>query len=393
MSRNFARNLRMGCAAVGFYFGIVAIASGEDGPSCAARGCGELVYIGAHAAGAGQGVNAARFYPADGRLDGLGLAAQSEQPTWLVVHPKSSVLYAVSEVGNDGKTEASVHSFRIDAKSGHLTLLNTVGSGGGGATHLALGDRPAALFVANYGGGQVSTLPVRSDGALDKPSSVQATYGKGPTPRQQSPHPHGVTVDPSGRFVLAPDLGADRVFVYRVDPRTGTLTAAQTPFEATPPGSGPRHLVFTPNGRLAFLNTELDAQIRAYAWDAEAGRLRFLGSRPTAAPGYTGPRSAAGIAVSRDSRFLYASNRGEDVLVVYAIDAATGTLTEVQRLASGGKNPTGLTLHRSGRWMLVANEASDAVTVFAVDARSGRLTATGQALATPHPVQSAFFPG
>ncbi len=393
MSRSFARNLRIGCAAVGIYLGIVALASAEDGLSCAAKGCGELVYIGAHATGVGQGVNAARFDPAAGGLVALGLAAQVEQPTWLVVHPKAPVLYAVSEVGNDGKTEASVHSFRVDAKSGVLTLLNTVGSGGGGATHLALGGKPDALFVANYGDGRISALPVRPDGALDTPSSVQATYGKGPTPRQQSPHPHGVTLDPSGRFVLAPDLGADSIFVYRLDPRTNALTAAETPFEATPPGSGPRHLVFTPNGRFAFLNTELDAQVRAYAWNADAGRLRFLGSRPTAAAGYVGPKSAAGIAVSRDSRFLYASNRGEDVLVAYAIDAATGALTEVQRLASGGKNPTSLTLHRSGRWMLVANEGSDAVAVFAVDARSGRLAATGHALSTPHPVQTAFFPG
>jgi 6-phosphogluconolactonase len=394
MSGHFARYLQIGCAVVSVYFGIVALtARADERPLCSAANCGELVYIGAHAAGAGQGVSAARFDPRAGRLTALGLAAQAEQPTWLVVHPDKPVLYAVSEVGNDGKSEASVHSFRIDTKTGHLNPLNTVGSGGGGATHLVLDSKADTLFVANYGGGQISALPVRPDGALEQPSSVQITYGVGPTPRQQSPHPHGVTLDPSGRFVLAPDLGADRIFIYRIDPKSKTLTAAAKPFEATPPGSGPRHLVFTPNGRFAFLNTELDAQVRVYAWNAQAGRLRFLGSRPTAAPRFTGAKSAAGIAVSGDSRFLYVSNRGEDVLVVYAIDSATGALTEVQRLPCGGKNPTSLTLHRSGRWMLVANEASDIVTLFAVDPKSGRLAATGQALATPHPVKAAFFPG
>ena len=348
----------------------------------------ELFYIGAKSSGPGQGILAATLDSRTGKLSVLGLAAQAERPTWLATALHAPVLYAVSEIGNDGAVEGKVSSYRFDRTTGALAPINTVGSGGGGATHLALNAH--TLFVANYGGGTIAALPLRADGGLEAPSAVQATAGTGPSPRQRSPHPHGVTLDPSGRFLLTPDLGADRIFVYRVDAARHALVAAQPSFATSPPGSGPRHVVFSRDGRVAYVNTELDAVIRAYAWDAKEGRLDFLAATPTTAPDFTGPKSAGEIAPSTDGRFLYASHRGENTLIVYRTVTGAGRLTEVQRLPSGGKTPGHFAIDPTGRWLLVANEGADAINVFRVDARSGKLTPTHEAITALSPVNLTF---
>jgi 6-phosphogluconolactonase len=377
----------LGILAVGLF----SLGAEARAPACKAR-CGEILYIGTHGSGDGHGIFAARLDPRTGRLSSLGLAAQVDRPTWLAVNPRVPVLYAVSEVGNDGTAEASVHSFKIAPTTGALEPLDTVGSGGGGATHLAVDGALQTVFVANYGAGNISALPLRADGGLEAVSSTQADYGTGPTNRQRSPHPHGLAVDPSHRYVLAADLGADRVFVYRIDQAAKTLAPAPHPFEALPPGSGPRHIIFLPDGKFAFLNAELTAQVRSFAWDAKAGRLRPLQTLSTTAPNYGGDRSAAEIVASRDSRFLYVSNRGEDSLVAYAIHRRTGMLREIQRLPAGGKSPIGVAIDPSNRWMIVANEGANALSVFKVDPASGKLTATSETLPAPAPVHITFYP-
>lgn len=352
---------------------------------------GTLVYIGTQGSGPGQGVFAARLDPATGALTDLGLALQIERPTWLETDPHRPILYGVNETGNDGKSQGGVFSLTIDPSTGKLRPLGQTASGGGGATNLTYDAKASAVFVANYGGGQVSAIPVKPDGALTAVSSVQTDYGTGPTKRQTAPHAHGVTVDPSGRFVLAPDLGADRVFIYKFDANTRQLTPGDQPFAALPPGSGPRHLVFSRDGRFAFLDTELSAMVHTFRWDAHAGTLTPVASRPIDTPDFAGPKSAAEIARSADGRFLYVSNRGANALIVYAIDAQTGALDEVQRIACGGDVPWSFSIDPSGRWLLVANQASGGIAEFAVDRASGRLTATSNALTVAKPVRIAFF--
>lgn len=349
---------------------------------------GRLVYFGTH----GAAIYAAWLNAETGHLSDLGAVAEIERPTWLAADPKRPLLYSVSETGNDGKTQATVSSFAIDTATGALRLLSKVESGGGGATHLALDPRSHTLFVAHFGTGQVSALPVRPDGSLAPVASVQADYGSGPSPRQKGPHAHGVALDPSGRFLLAADLGADRVFVYRFDPVTRALTPSEPAFVASAPGSGPRHLAFLPNGKVVYLDTELSGEITRFAWDSRTGTLRPQATISTGAPDYTGPRSAAELAVSADGRFLYVSNRGEDSLVVYAIQPATGALREVQRIAAQGKGPWSFSLDPSGRWILIANEASSAIAVLKVDPATGLLRATNESLAVPKPVSIAFAP-
>ena len=361
-------------------------------PRCAAASCnGELVYFGTHSEGAGQGIFAARFDARSGKLTSLGLVAEIARPTWLVAHPKLPVLYSVSESGNDGHSEASVFSLGVDPATGALHVLSRMGSGGGGATHLAVDVVSKTLFVANYGTGQVSALPLHADGSLGAVTSVQTHSGSGPTRRQASPHAHGVEVDPSHRFLLAPDLGADKVFIYHIDAGSHQLSPAEPPFAAVPPGSGPRHTAFHPGGRFVFLSTELTAEVRSYSWNSRPGRMQLVQTLSTLPPDFNGQKSGGELVVSRDGRYVYVSNRGEDTIVAFAVNARTGELHEVQRIGSQGKVPWSFAFDPSGRWLLVANETSSNVAVFQVNPATGALTATSESLPVPKPVNVTFL--
>lgn len=353
-------------------------------------GASELVYVGTQGSGAGQGIFAARLDVHTGRLAPLGVAAEVARPTWTLTNPAGSALYSVSEVGNDGKSQAAVFSFAVDHATGGLRLINNVDSGGGGATHLAIDPQSQTIFVANFGGGQVSALPIEPGGGLAAAASVQTDVGSGPSPRQKGPHAHGVTVDPTHQFLLVPDLGADRVFIYRFDPQSRQLTPADPPSEAVPPGSGPRHLVFHPNGSLAFLLSELSAELRVYRWDAAHGRLALLQTTSIDSPGFAGQKSGAEIAISPDGNHLYVSNRGEDSIVSYSVDATTGSVREIQRIPAQGKLPWSFSIDPTGRWMLVANRDSNAVAELKIDPKTGMLSSTQESLSIPTPVNVTF---
>lgn len=348
----------------------------------------QWVYFGSRSLEAGNGIVAARFDAKTGRLSPVGIVAEVTKPAWLLAHPKLPVLYSVSEVSN----ESRVFAFSRDPSNGKLTLINSVASGGGGATHLTFDEAAKALFVAHYGTGHVSWLPTADDGRLGIPNSVQSNYGTGPNQqRQTSPHAHGVVVDPSGRYVLAADLGADRVFVYGFDPATRQLVPAAQPFGTAEPGSGPRHLTFHPNGQFLFLVTEMAAEVVSYRWDAKQARLQHIQTLSMDEPTFTEQKSAAHIAISRDGRFVYASSRGTNTIAVFAVNSKDGTMRLVQRISSQGKTPWDFSIDPTGRWMLVANSNSNAIAVFAVNPETGELTATQETLSVNTPSNVTFI--
>ncbi|WP_395396018.1 lactonase family protein (plasmid) [Novosphingobium sp. BL-8A] len=349
-----------------------------------------LVYFGTHGQQAGQGIFGARFDEATGKLSALGEVAPLFRPTWLVADPVRPLIYAVSEQGNDGRSNGKVVSYTVDHASGSLAGIGTADAGGGGPTHLGYDPRSHSLFVANFGSGTATVLPVDLGGRIGPVAARVQDQGSGPNPRQAGPHAHGVTLDPSGRFVLVPDLGADRTFVYRFDPRTRRLSPAPRPYAQVPAGTGPRHVVFGRGGRYAYLATELTAQVIVYRWDASNGGLDPVQTLDLTPAGFTGQRSAAEIAVSRDGRFLYVSSReGEDAIYVFAVDPAQGTLIEVQRFETG-KRPWSFALSPGEQWMLVAEEAAGHVAVLARDPESGKLGATDNGIAVYQPVNVTF---
>jgi len=355
----------------------------------APRAIGELIYIGMH----GGKIHAARFDPQSGDLAMICPVADNARPTWAVYHPRLPIVYFVEGSTDEGKGQGGVQALRIDRTNGALTKLSDVRSGGIGTTHLGIDRRSNTIMGVNYNGAQVFALPVQRDGSLGEVASQVQVSGSGPNQRQASAHPHAVQLDPSGRWVVVPDLGADRIWVFPFDPATRQLGAddpVSSRHAVLPPGAGPRHIVFHPRGHHLYLVEELSANVSTFGWDARTGRLTPLQTLSTDNPAFSGTKSAAEIAVSRDGRFVYVSNRGDHALVVHAIDGKTGTLRQIQRMPSGGPLPWHFSLHRSGKWLLVANRDADALALFHVEPRTGMLRDSGKRLTTPKPVFASF---
>ncbi|TCM19668.1 6-phosphogluconolactonase (cycloisomerase 2 family) [Novosphingobium sp. PhB165] len=354
-----------------------------------------LAYVGTQGSGPGQGVVAVRFDPQSGALTSLGVVAEVDRGTWVLADSAHRRLFTVSETGNDGTIHGAVLGFSYDPATGALAPRGRADSGGGGPTHLALSPDGRTLFVANYSSGHVATIPVAADGTLAAaPSSVEAHTGSGPNERRQKgPHAHGVTLDPSGRWLLSPDLGADKVYVYRFDAAKGTISPAPEPFAAVTPGAGPRHIVFSPDRRHAFLMEEMGGSIASFAWDAGQGRLTPLSTIQLDAADFAGTRSGSEIAISRDGRFLYAGNRAANRIQIYAV-RQDGGLAPIDTVDSGGQIPWAFSLSGDGKWLVVANQGGAQgggnLAVFAVDRASGRLTATGSGLELAKPTSISF---
>jgi 6-phosphogluconolactonase len=253
---------------------------------------------------------------------------------------------------------------------------------------------PSGRFAlaAHYGSGQVAALPIGPDGRLGSASDVAQHAGQGPNAsRQEGPHAHFVATDPSGRYVLACDLGIDRIMVSTLDLATGKLLPNGLPYAQVSSGAGPRHLAFHPSGRHVYVINELDSTLSAFAFDAARGALQILQTVSTLPGGFTGPSHTAQVVVHPSGRFVYGSNRGHDSIVIFAIDATSGRLTLVDHASSGGKTPRNFNVDPTGTFLLVGNEASDTIVTFRVDRETGRLAMTGQTMASPAPVCIQFL--
>jgi 6-phosphogluconolactonase len=359
---------------------------------------------------AAQGVNARAdermafvgTYTTDGRSEGIyrlfldttsgalrlsGLAAKAANPSYLALNPNGRVLYAVNELSEfQGEPTGAVSAFAIARGSGALTLLNQQKSHGKAPCYVSLDRTGRVVLVANYGGGSIATIPVRRDGRLDAPRTVVKHEGKGADAvRQTAPHAHCLVPDPTNRFAIAVDLGIDAVLTYRLDARAGSISVV-APGAATKPGAGPRHLTFHPNGRYAYVVNELDSTLSVFTYDGEQGALNEV-QVTSASPGGTVPDNhPADVHVASSGRHLYLSNRGDDTIAVFVIDPASGQVTPVQQVASGGKSPRNFSLDPTGRFLVTANQRSDSIVSFRVDGESGRLTPTGSVVELALPV-------
>jgi 6-phosphogluconolactonase len=385
---------RAGTAAVlsTILMGIACARPCRAAPSVTAPASGYVVYFGTKGPDA-KGVYACRFEPSETRFGPVSLVAEVESATWLTTHPSGKVLYAVSERGNDGKVDGEVSSFAVEPATGSLKPLNRVSSGGGGPTHLVVDKAGKAIAVANYGGASVTVFRLNPDGSLGERTALARHTGSSVHPvRQASPHPHAVVPSPDERFLFVPDRGTDNVYGYRFDAAKGSLAPNDPPSVRVPPGSGPRHLAFHPGGKFAYLIDEMASRITAFSHDPAKGSLTEIQTISTLPEGFAGENTAAEVVVDRAGTFLYASNRGDDSIVVFSISPANGTLTMVQRVPAQGKRPRSFSIDPSGRFLLVANQDSNSVPVFEVDATTGKLSSLGRSLSVPAPACIVFVP-
>lgn len=307
-------------------------------------------------------------------------------PSFLALDRQHGYLYAVSEIGTTpAEKDGAVASFRIAPQTGSLTPINQQPTHGSAPCYLSLTHDGRALLVINYFSGNVNFFPLGSDGTIAPLTDNIQHHGHGTQPeRQDGPHTHSVVVSPEGQYAFVADLGLDQLFTYKIDmAQQKLLSAGITPVS---PATGPRHLRFNAAGTHAYLINELASTIITFAFDplhATFQQLQVISTLPGA---FTGTNTAAEIQISPSGRFLYASNRGDDSIVVFAIDPSTALLTYVEHVSSQGKTPRFFTLDPTGTLLLVANQDSATIVTYLVDQTTGRLQPTGQSLAISHPV-------
>lgn len=346
----------------------------------------KLLYI-ASQDPAHMGITVAEFDSDTGVLSAPRLIMETRDPAHFTLSADGKHLYMC----NTG-TPGGVSAFSVDRKTGALKLLNYKESRGRGPSYVSVDKSGRYVLDANYGGGFVEVYSLAKDGSLDQQTAFVQHEGSSVHPqRQTKPYAHWFRTDPSNKFGLVADLGMDEIVIYKFDERTGALTPNNPPFTKVPGGMGPRHLAFHPSGKWVYAIAEIDNDVMAFNWDGKKGTLTQFQTVKTLAEGFTDPSTAAEIAVRADGKYLYASNRGEDSIVLYAIDPKSGELTLKQRTPSRGKVPRYFTFDPTNKWLIVSNQDGANVSVFSVDAKTGELAPKGDPVALVKPMAVVFL--
>ncbi len=373
--------------------GLVGLARGSESLARDEESDSELLYVGTYTEGGRtDGIHLLRMDRRSGKMRRVGSMNAGANPSFLAIHPNRRVLYAVNEVEkHNGRATGAVSAFAIANDTGALTKLDEQPSEGGAPCFVSVDRSGRVVLVANYAGGSVALLPIRADGGLAPATQVVQHTGSGPNAaRQEAPHAHCIVADPSNRFALAADLGADRVFVYRLDLDGKSLRRVEGGDAVMRSGAGPRHIALHPTLPLVFVANELDSTVATLRFDAERGALSPLGIHSTVPAGWSGTNYPADIHIAPSGRTLYVSNRGHNSLAVFSVAESTGALALDQVISTEGDWPRNFSLDPTGRWLLVANQRSDSVVVFSRDQKNGRLTPAHQRISLPSPVCLRF---
>ena len=347
-----------------------------------------FVYFGSHWKGPNIGFSLANFETDTGKLTTPVFLQEAVAPAYFIISPDGKHLYTCnSDPGS------SLSAYAIDPATAKLTFLNQKPSGGGDPSYISLDATGRYVMVANFLGGSICVYALLPDGSLGERTAFVQDTGTSVNPAKQShPHAHSIRVDPSNRFVLAADLGLDRLYVYRFDSKTGALQPNDPPFATVTPGSGPRHMVFDPSGRFAYLITEEGCTIIRFGWDSNRGVLTQYEAVSTLPKDFTGKSTCAEILMHPSGKFIYATNRGANSVAVFSVEAKTGRLTLIQNIPTQGKTPRNCDFDPTGRWLLVSNQDSSNAVVFSIDPNTGRLTQVGEPVKVPAPFCERFLP-
>lgn len=334
----------------------------------------------------GDGIHVYRVDPAGGAWSHVQHVGGLTNPSYFALSRDQRCLYVVH--GDEDYATA----FALDATTGHARLLNRAATGGTNGVRQHLDKAGRFMVVANYASGTVAVMAIGAGGALQDQHHLATLEGeRGPHRVQQTgPLPHDIVFAPSGRYVLVPDKGLDRVFVFRFDAGAGTLAPTAQGSVQTRPGAGPRHLAFHPKLPVVWVLNELDSTMTTYRWEEATGALAALQVITTLPTDFTGYSTTAEIAVTPDGRFVYCSNRGHDSVTVFAADGASGLLAHAGWEPTQGAHPRFICLGPAGRFLYAANEQGDTVVTFRVDADTGKLTPTGQVVQTASPTTIVF---
>jgi 6-phosphogluconolactonase (cycloisomerase 2 family) len=348
-----------------------------------------FAYVGCYTTAAryarGDGIHVYRVDRASGSWTPVQTVTGIVNPSFLVTARQGQVLYSVHG------DETYVTAFAVDRETGRLTQINRAATGGRNGVHQAVDPSGKFLLVANYSTGSVAVMPVRADGGLEDAVHVIPLPGQ-PGPHrveQAESHPHQILFDPSGKFVVVPDKGLDRVFVFRFDAATGKLTPTAQGSGVVRSGAGPRHAAFHPSLTVLWVLNEISSTVTTWFWEAERGHLRAAQILSTLPADFTSENTASEIAVGAGGGYVYCSNRGHDSIAAFPVDPATGLLGAPEWTSTQGRTPRYIGFDPSRGFLYATNEQSDTIVGFRLR-EGGRLAATAQVVRNASPVSIAF---
>jgi len=351
-----------------------------------------------------KGIYAYEFDAETGKLTAKGLAVATPDPSFVAIHPNGKFVYAVNESGK----QSAVSAFALDATSGRLTLLNQLPALGEDPCYITFDKTGKYVFIANYTSGNVVVFPILADGKLGEHTALLTDTGViGPNKkRQEGPHAHWIGVSARNRFAYVADLGLDRVLIYSFGAAKGTLARGDAAYSNTEagaakpsdsfsatlsPGTGPRHVTFSGDGKFMYVLGELQSTVTVFANDGRE-TYRQIQSISALPQGFSGRNDAAEIALHPSGRWLYTSNRGHDTIAEFAVDPEKGILRKTGDFPTGGKEPRHFAVDLTGRFLLAENQRSNSIVVFAIDPTTGALTQVSKTEGIPSPVCLVFLP-
>lgn len=345
------------------------------------------VYFGSHGKGPGCGFSLAHFNSATGKLSTPVFFKEAVAPAFFIINKVGNRLYTCNSAPGSG-----VSAYSIDPATANLELLNEKPSCGGDPSYVSLDATEHFVMEANYDGKSIAVYALKTDGSIGKRTAFAEHSGTSINPERQSqPRPHCICADPSNNFVLVPDLGVDKLYVYRFDSKNGTLKPNEPTFASVLPGSGPRHVIFSADSRYAYLINEMGSSIIRFEWNSTKGTLKQFETYSTLPADFTGKSTCAEILVHPNGKFIYATNRGHNSVTVFSVDQKTGKLELLQHISTQGKTPRNCELDPTGKWLLVSNQDSNNAVVFSINPQKGILTQTGEPVSVTSPFCERFL--
>lgn len=345
-------------------------------------------YIGTYSRGDSKGIYSFVLDTAAGTLTPEGLVAETENPSFLAIHPTGKYLYAVNEIDKyKGQASGSVTAFKINSSSGKLERLNEVAAGGTTTCHVNISRNGKFAVIANYGSGSCAAFALGPDGTLGERTAFHQHAGTSTDPgRQKGPHAHSVNFDTQNKHVIVADLGLDQVKVYNFNAATGAMTPNEPAFTKVRAGSGPRHFSFHPSGKYAYVINEMACTVTAFNWNAAKGTLTEIDTITTLPGPVEKGFSTAEVVAHPNGKFVYGSNRGHNTIAVFQVDAATGKLKTVEHKSTQGAVPRNFSIDPTGQFLIAANQNTDTIVLFRINQTSGALEQVGAPVKAPVPV-------
>lgn len=345
-------------------------------------------YIGTYSRGDSKGIYSFVLDTGAGTLTPEGLVAETENPSFLAIHPTGKYLYAVNEIDKyQGQASGSVTAFKINASSGKLERLNEVAAGGTTTCHVNISRNGKFAVIANYGSGSCAAFALGPDGKLGERTAFHQHAGTSTDPgRQKGPHAHSVNFDTQNKHVIVADLGLDQVKVYNFNAATGAMTPNEPAFTKVKAGSGPRHFSFHPSGKYAYVINEMACTVTAFNWNAAKGTLTEIDTITTLPGPVEKGFSTAEVVAHPNGKFVYGSNRGHNTIAVFQVDAATGKLKTVEHKSTQGAVPRNFSIDPTGQFLIAANQNTDTIVLFRINQTSGALEQVGAPVKAPVPV-------